>query len=82
MRYRIRSHASQPLELHLAARTVILGPHDLVEVEEDLEANGQVAALRNRGLLAVERLRTVETPEPVPEQGKTSRARKPRSKRT
>ena len=70
MKTMVRNHLAQPIELHLAARTVVVPPYGHVELEDAESPSEQVQHLSNSGQVT---LHPVE--DPVRRAGPVPRAR-------
>jgi hypothetical protein len=49
----VRNHMAQPIELHLASRTVVMGPHGHAELDDLEVASEHIRHLKDLGQLTL-----------------------------
>jgi hypothetical protein len=74
----VRNHLAQPVELHLASRTVVLAPYGHAELDETEAASEHVRHLARAGQLTLHAVKSPENRSASPErhQAETRKGRK------
>jgi hypothetical protein len=75
VRYVVRNHQDQPIELHLPAGVLVLGPRKEGEIQSGDLAAPQLEALQRRRVITIHEV--IEPgPKPDPEAGRRDKSKK------